>query len=118
MHDVLAVHKVEGQEHLVDNTGGLGLREALLCPTSCYDLLHEVAARHQLRDDVKVLRVFHEFEDTCNVRVRCLLEHFKLILVKFLEYLVLTQLCLADNFDSAGHLRADMHAFFDSAELS
>ena len=102
MHDVLGVHEVEGEQHLVNDASCALLREAVALLT--HDLLHQVPAAHQLCHDVIIAGVLHQVKDTSDVRVLGLLEHLELVLVEFFVDLVLTQLLLTDYLDSAGHL--------------
>ena len=67
MHNVLTVHEVEREKHLVNHIGCLRLCEHLLLISS--NVLHEVAAGQQLCDDIEVSAVFHKFKNAHDVRV-------------------------------------------------
>ena len=69
MHNVLCVHVVEGQAELLDHRGSLTFIELALL----HDLIKEVAARHELHDNVIVACVFHELKHSRDVRVYCIL---------------------------------------------
>jgi len=98
----------------VNDIGGAALRERVALLR--YDLLHEVPTAHELGDDVVVAAIFKEVEDTRDVRVLCLLEHLKLVLIELLVDLVLFQLLLADDLDGAVHLRTLVLSNLDFAK--
>ena len=95
MHNVLLVHVVEGQAELLDHRGCLALIECALL----HDLLKEVAAGHELHDNIIVARVFHELKHSRDVRVHCILQHCELILVQLLVDVGDFQALLLDNLD-------------------
>ena len=101
MHDVLGVHEVESEEHLLDNASSTLLSEAVTLLVK--DLLHEMATTHELSDDVVIAGILHQVKDTSNVWVLGLFKHLKLIFVKLFVDLMFTQLLLADNLHSTRH---------------
>ena len=104
MHDVLGVHEVESEEHLLNNASGTLLSEAVTLLGN--DLFHEMATTHELSDDVVIAGILHQVKDTSNVWVLGLFKHLKLIFVKLFVDLMFTQLLLADNLHSTRHLGA------------
>ena len=75
MHDIEAVHIVQGKAKLLDHVRCLILAELALL----FYHIEEVASSDQLHDDVIVSLVLHELEDTRNVWMLCLFEDCELV---------------------------------------
>ena len=77
MHYVETVHVVKGEQELLDDVCCLPFRELSLASNH----VKEVATRDQLHDDVVAAGVFHQFKDTSDMWMDCLLKHGQLVRV-------------------------------------
>lgn len=75
MHDIKAVHIVQGKAKLLDHVRCLILAELALL----FDHIEEVASSDQLHDDVIVSLVLHELEYARNIWMLCLFEDCELV---------------------------------------
>ena len=114
MHDVLVVHIIQGQAQLLDDVGCL----AFLEHTHALDLVKEIASCDELHDDVITPLVFEKLEYACDMWVHSVLKNSKLVPVQFLVNIGDRQATLADDLDSARHLRLLVLAKFYGTECT
>ncbi len=97
MQDVLAVHKIEGQEKLLDDTAGLLLRKH----SQGFDLFQKISASNEFCYDVVVAVIVEKFKDSGDVGMLCFLENLELLFVElFVDSMHLKTLFL-DYLDGA-----------------
>ncbi len=97
MQDILAVHKIEGQEKLLDDTAGL-----LLCKHSQgFDLFQKISACNQLCYDVVVAVIVEKFKDSGDVGMLCFLENLELLFVELFVDSVHLKTLFLDYLDGA-----------------
>jgi len=68
-----------------------------------FDAVEEVTARDQLHDHIIVARIFHELEDSSDMRMVGLLEDLEFIFIQLLIHLGNLKALLADDLDRAWH---------------
>ena len=114
MHDVLVVHVVQGQTQLLDDVGSL----AFLEHTHALDLVKEITTCDELHDDVVTSLVFKKLEYSGDMWMHSVLKNSELVPVQFLVNIGNQQTALADDLDSARHLRLFMLAKLHGAECT
>ena len=105
---------MESQKHLANDRGGSRLSKFIAMGSQ--DFFHQMAATHELSNDVVIASILHEVIYAGDVRMLNGLQNFELILVQLFVDLVLAQFLLLDDLDGAGHFGAPMLADMNRAE--
>ena len=83
-----------------------------------FDLAHKVTARQKLHHDVEVFCVFHQLENSGDVRVVAPLQHGQLIAHEVHVHLIFIEFALLDYFDGTGNLCLHIFCGVDGTKRS
>lgn len=103
---------IQSQKNLINDVG----RHLFIKLFKIDDTVEQLASLYEFRYDVEIAIVFEKLENSHDVRVRRLLQNFKLVHHQFKVDIVALELFLVDALNRANKSCLDVDALVDKAE--
>ena len=114
MRNISLVHIIQCEHDLVDTLTGLLFTELV----NFFNLAHKVATRQKLHHNVEVFCIFHQLENSGDVRVVTPLQHSQFIAHEVHVDFIFVEFAFLNDFDGAGYLCLHIFCSVDASKRS